>query len=129
MMNSVRNQIIFIDDNIATRDLLASQLRASGLDIMVSSEGFQALHLLENRNFDLVILTSYLADTSGLEILQLIRSRWEENELPIIYYDDEGDNELQVQFLTDGANDIVVKDNRPMNLINSIKKLLEIKSV
>lgn len=68
-MGQIRKAILIVDDDPEIRRLLLRLLQADDRDLQVCGTGAQALDLLSDQNFDLVLLDLGLPDCNGLEIL------------------------------------------------------------
>src|SRR5580698_9275404 len=75
-------RILVIDDESAIRESLEVLLTLEGYQVRMATEGEQGLRMLEQDNFDLVLLDLALPGQSGLELLPQIRER--QPELPDI---------------------------------------------
>lgn len=75
-------KLLVIDDEGDIRHLYAAELEDDGHDVCTAGNSREALELLRNGEFDLVVLDIQLDQESGLELLQTI-SR-ERGQLPVI---------------------------------------------
>ncbi len=66
-------RVLVVDDEQTLRDSCASLLRASGFEPTVCARGDDALRLVRNRTFDIVLVDLFLPRISGLEILEAVR--------------------------------------------------------
>ena len=67
--------ILLVDDEFMWRELFAMALAADGHTVASASSGAEALALLEQRPFDVVLLDLLMPGMSGLEVLQQARAR------------------------------------------------------
>ena len=70
-----RGRILLVDDEFMWRELFAMALAADGHTVASASSGAEALALLEQRPFDVVLLDLLMPGMSGLEVLQQARAR------------------------------------------------------
>ena len=68
--------ILVIDDEDAVRELLKKLLSAAGHSVETVESGELALSLLAKQHFDLLVVDKNLPGIGGLEILQLVRSKY-----------------------------------------------------
>jgi len=69
-------RILVIDDDSLTRKHLRQLLAHAGYDVLVASDGGEALKLLEKQTCDLVITDIYMPGKDGLStLLELKKSR------------------------------------------------------
>ena len=66
--------IMVVEDDDATREFLADNLKADSYDVVAASNGRQALNLLEMKECYLVLLDVMLPDASGLELCRRVRA-------------------------------------------------------
>lgn len=101
--------ILVVDDNILVRDLLRLGLSRTGYCVTCANGGKQAISLLKNTAYDLVLLDIIMPDYDGLEILQEIREVYSRTELPVIMVTAVDESTKIVRALELGANDYVTK--------------------
>jgi two-component system response regulator PilR (NtrC family) len=63
-------RILVVDDEDTLRESCASVLRHEGYNITVCGRGEEALQLLQNRTFDIVLIDLYMSQVPGMELLQ-----------------------------------------------------------
>ncbi len=68
--------ILLVDDNPAVRNLVGEVLREAGHHVCDVASGSEALALLENRSFDLLICDYLLPEMKGDALARLVRKRW-----------------------------------------------------
>jgi DNA-binding NtrC family response regulator len=62
-------EVLVIDDEHSLRESCASLLRTEGFQVAVAGRGDDALRLLRNHRFDIVLLDLYMSEVSGLDLL------------------------------------------------------------
>jgi PleD family two-component response regulator len=72
--------LLVVDDELFLRGAVAASLRFLGFDVAVAENGTDALRLVRNNPFDLLILDVMLPDIDGFEIVR--RLRREGNRVP-----------------------------------------------
>ena len=63
-------RILLVDDERTLRESCASVLQMDGYSVTLAGRGEEALDLLKNRRFDIVLVDLYMSQVSGLEILK-----------------------------------------------------------
>lgn len=101
--------LLVVDDNAENRDMLSRRLRSHGFTIAVAESGPEALRLLEEIPFDLVLLDVVMPGMSGLDVLRDLRPRHAAADLPVIMATARDDSNDVVAALRLGANDYVTK--------------------
>src|SRR6266404_4741193 len=108
-MNNEMDAVLVVDDNELNREGLSRLLQGQGYAVTVGKDGNQALQLLEQEHFDLVLLDIMMAGINGLDVLKSLRLRHSATELPVIMTTARGQSEDIVEALKLGANDYVTK--------------------
>jgi CheY-like chemotaxis protein len=65
--------ILVVDDDRATRHLLAGLLTRAGLHATQAKDGAEALKKLEDGRFDLMLLDIWMPRMTGLDLLAALR--------------------------------------------------------
>lgn len=101
--------ILVVDDNEANRETLSRRLQRRGYGVATANDGAQAIKLIAERTFDLVVLDWMMPVMNGLESLEQIRKSRSATDLPVIMATAKGESSDIVQALNLGANDYVTK--------------------
>ena len=75
--------ILIVDDEKSMRDFLKILLAKEGYDVIVASDGEQALSALDGNQIDLVISDIRMPGSSGLALLTKIKDESEDLECAI----------------------------------------------
>src|SRR5215472_2650625 len=108
-MSSETCSLLIVDDEELNREGLARRLTRHGYAVTAAARGRQAIELLGERRFDLVLLDIMMPGMNGLEVLKFLRRVDSLIELPIIMVTAKGETEDMVEALELGANDYVTK--------------------
>ena len=114
--------ILWADDEI---DLLKPHilfLRSKGYEPVTVNNGRDALELVENRHFDLVILDENMPGLTGLETLQRIKEI--APQTPVIMITKSEEENIMDQAVGNNIADYLIKPVNPMQILMSIKKNL-----
>ncbi|MGB9664416.1 MAG: response regulator transcription factor [Ignavibacteria bacterium] len=99
--------ILLVEDDEQIAKTLKKNFEDKGIYVVIASRGEDALNLLDNFNFDLIILDWKLPGISGLETCKIIRER--KIETPIIMLTILSQIENKVKILSLGADDYITK--------------------
>jgi DNA-binding response OmpR family regulator len=102
-------RILIVEDERDIADVTAYNLRKSGYDVALASNGRTALEAIAQKTPDLVILDVMLPELSGTEVASRIRSNPATASLPIIMVTAKGEEVDQLVGLTVGADDYIAK--------------------
>lgn len=117
--------LLVVDDNALNRDMLSRRLRRKKFNVSVAEDGYQALHMIAETDFDLILLDVMMPGISGLEVLETLRNSHSMNALPVIMATaKDGSNDI-VEALKLGANDYVTKPiDFPVVMARVVSQLL-----
>lgn len=65
---------LVVDNDFYNRDLCALVLKRSGYQVSQTSDGKDALSLLSQHNFDLLILDLHMPGMSGIDVIRAVKS-------------------------------------------------------
>jgi DNA-binding NtrC family response regulator len=105
--NGSTPRILIVDDDPGQRSLLDSFLRSQGFDTVVAASGEQALQLLREQQFGMMISDVRMPGLSGLETLR--RARQENAVLPVLLVTAYADIREAVGAMRDGALNYLAK--------------------
>ncbi len=108
-MASPQPALLIVDDEELNRDGLSRRLQRQGYEVVAAKSGQEAIELLGEREFDLVLLDIMMPGMNGLEVLKFLRRVDSLVDLPIIMVTAKGESEDMVEALELGANDYVTK--------------------
>ena len=100
-------KILVIDDESAIRESLELLLTLEGYQVRMAVDGEEGLRILDQDNFDLVLLDLALPGQSGLDLLPQIKNR--QPDLPVIMITAYGTVENVVEAIRAGAENFVQK--------------------
>ncbi len=116
------NKILWADDEI---DLLKPHilfLKTKGYDVVTVNSGHDALELVENERFDLIILDENMPGLTGLETLQKIKLA--APNTPVIMITKNEEENIMNQAIGSKISDYLIKPVNPNQILLSIKKNL-----
>ncbi|ADW18153.1 two component, sigma54 specific, transcriptional regulator, Fis family [Desulfobulbus propionicus DSM 2032] len=110
-MDKERYSILVVDDEESIRRLLQKELANSRREILTAADGAEALAMIRNHWFDVIIMDLWLPDVSDLELL--IKIRESIPHIEVIMITGHGDVDIAVEAMKLGACDFIRK---PFNL-------------
>ncbi len=114
-------RILMIEDDSEIAELLQKYLKRFDMFLENFEQPYDALDILEQKTFDIVILDLTLPDIDGLELCKIIS---EKHRLPIIISSARADVKDKVVGLEMGADDYLSKPYNPRELVARIKSVL-----
>ncbi len=121
MSDAIR--ILAVDDSKSTLEVLRRNLQAGGYDVFTSQQVAEALPLLEEVDFDLVITDYRMPQASGLDLIKHIRENHRDVEIMMItgYPSISG----AVAAIRDGAGEYLPKPFTTEELLSAVERALE----
>ena len=113
--------ILICDDDPVVHQSLALYLDNEEFTHADAYDGQQALQMIDQNRFDLMILDQMMPGLSGMEVCQAIRKK---SQLPIIMLTARGEEIDRILGLEMGADDYIVKPFSPREVISRIKAVL-----
>jgi len=102
-------QILFVDDNELSLTCIKEEIESMGYKVKTVNNGKQALKILKQKSFDLVLLDMLMPGMSGIDVLRKIRA-------------DKKLQNLRVAFLTvldqRGINKDIIEELKPIGHIH-----------
>ncbi|HZJ91483.1 MAG TPA: diguanylate cyclase [Thiopseudomonas sp.] len=114
-------RVLLIDNCPVQASITEQMLNAAGIITRVIHQPAQTLTQLLDCDPDLVILDLYQAECSGLELAQVIGQHNRFVGLPIIYLSSENDVDKQLNALSEGADNFLIKPIQAHHLITIVR--------
>jgi class 3 adenylate cyclase len=118
-------KLLAVDDNDLNRDMLVRRLQKLGYEVTEAGTGRQALQLLKQGNFDLVLLDILMPDLDGFQTLEFMKADPGLRHIPVIMLTALDDVDSTVRCIEAGAEDYVPKPFNPVILRARISASLE----
>ena len=77
-------RILIVEDNAFSQKLIQKHLASLGIDTLLAQHGEEALILLEEHDFDAILMDIHMPIMNGIEATQRIRQQAKFATLPII---------------------------------------------
>ncbi|HWG43152.1 MAG TPA: response regulator [Gemmataceae bacterium] len=117
--------ILVADDHPTNRQMLARLLAVLGHEVTMAENGRQALALLRERLFDLVLLDVVMPEMDGVAALKQIKADPRLHEVPVIMVSGLDEVGSVVRCIEEGAEDYLTKPLDPIILSARINAWLE----
>lgn len=115
------NRILLVEDDLLIVNNLTEFLQTEGYVVTSVYGQKDALKLLEQEVFDIILLDISLKDGNGYAVCKAIKSI---GDTPVIFVTASGDEFSVVAGLDMGADDYISKPFRPRELLSRIKSVL-----
>lgn len=125
-MSLAPHAVLVVEDNAYNRRLLEDILTSWGQRVTLAEEGLQALQLMEQHRFDLVLLDIRMPGIDGIEVARRARHREREGAkkpVPIIAITADVETTTREACLNAGINAVLAKPVIPEQLVRAIAAL------
>lgn len=119
------SRILLVDDNELNREMIHDMLLTMGAVVESSSNGLEALELLEAETFDAVLMDCQMPDMDGYQTTQKIRQQEHYNRLPIIALSANSSAEERIRSIEAGMNFHLSKPVDPETLYRTVAQHLK----
>lgn len=118
-------RVLIVDDEPLICDLLTRILGGEGLHLETAASGEEALAMLQQRKYALVITDLKMPGMNGMDLLQEIKQK--HPEMPVIVITGYGTAETAVEAMRRGANDFIAKPFPELEqVISRVRRTLSI---
>lgn len=108
--------LLVVDDDETNCDLLSSLLKRQGYAVAIAKDGRQALEMLRETPFDLVLLDIMMPEMDGFEVLKRLKKDELLQKIPVIMISALSEGDSAVRCIELGAEDFLPKPFDPILL-------------
>ncbi|MBI3585114.1 MAG: response regulator [Nitrospinae bacterium] len=120
-----KKSILVVEDSITSRILLKTILESAGYDVRTAVDGIDAITILKNEDFDLVVSDVEMPRMDGFDLTSKIRSDKKLAELPVVLVTALERREDKERGIDVGADAYIAKsDFVQSNLIEVVRRLI-----
>jgi DNA-binding response OmpR family regulator len=116
-------KLLIVDDDKAFLKLLDSILKHHGFQVNLSASGQEALNMVEQEQFDLILLDLVMPGMDGLHTCRQLRKM---TNVPIILLSSLDQDMIIIELLESGADDHISKPFHIPELVERINTLLQL---
>ncbi|MDZ8188272.1 MAG: response regulator transcription factor [Nostoc sp. ChiSLP02] len=120
-MESHKEKILVVDDEVSIRRILETRLSMIGYDVVTAGDGEEALLKFRSYDPDLIVLDVMMPKLDGYGVCQELRK---ETDVPIIMLTALADVADRITGLELGADDYIAKPFSPKELESRIRSIL-----
>ena len=117
-------KILICEDEEIMLTALEFRLRKQGFTVVKAEDGQQAVNKFLEEKPDLVIADIMMPHISGLELIQIIREKYN-SKVPVIVISALEYDDIVLQAFKLGATDFITKPFKPYELILRIRKIFQ----
>ena len=118
-----RKRILVVDDEAIVRISCKRTLEPEGFDVDIASDGYEAIELIKNKAYDIIITDLKMPKMDGLEVLSWIKKNSPSSRVIVIT--GFSTPEIAEKSISAGADKYLEKPFTPETLISVVKDLLQ----
>lgn len=111
-------KILIIEDDSSIAELQKDYLEVEGFDVSICGDGIEALKMIKDDDYNLLIIDIMLPGIDGLEILRTIS---EDKDIPVLLVSSKKEEIDKIKGLSLGADDYITKPFSPGELVARVK--------
>ena len=119
----MKGQVLIVDDEQETCDLLEMALVRHGYKVTTSTAAIQALELVATQDFDVVLTDLSMPEMSGLDLCERVLGT--RPNMPVVVITGQGSLETAIGAIRVGAYDFITKPVDPKLLYLSVSRAIQ----
>lgn len=124
MSRPTKPSVLVVEDETAIRDLVSYNLLKESYQVAGVATGEEALALVSQKPFDLIVLDLMLPGLDGLSICRQLKSNERTRDIPIVILTAKDEESDVVAGLNLGADDYIAKPFSPRVLLARLRAVL-----
>lgn len=122
-----QHKILIVDDVPKNIQVLGSILMKQKYQIAYAQSGIEALKMIRNNSFDLVLLDIMMPEMDGFEVCEHLKSLSETKDIPVVFLTAKDDNESITKGFNIGGNDFLTKPFNASEMLVKVKTQLDLR--
>lgn len=119
-------KILIVDDVPKNIQILANILSKEGYEIAYANHGDQALEIIQNQSFDLILLDVMMPGKDGFEVCKILKADQKTKDVPIIFLTAKAEMENIIQGFKAGGQDYITKPFSSSELLARAKTHIQL---
>lgn len=121
-----QSHILVVDDSTSVRNTLGALLRDANYRVTTARDGLEAMRILTEQSFSLVLTDLEMPQLNGLELTEFIRGRSLRRNVPVVMLTSRGQDKHRSRAREAGVDAFLVKPYADQDLLDQIHQLLQI---
>ena len=117
-------KIMAVDDSASMRQMVGFTLEGAGFEVILKTDGTQALEAAQSQGVDLVITDVNMPNMDGVTLCKELRKLKSYQYTPILILTTESGSDKKLDGKAAGATGWIVKPFNPEKLLSTVKKVL-----
>ena len=119
-------EILIVDDVGANINVAMNILREGNYNFSFATNGRQAIEIIEDRAFDLILLDIMMPDLNGYDVCKILKENQNTKDIPVIFLTAKADIDSIAKGFSLGAVDYITKPFHAAELIARVSAHLEL---
>jgi len=119
--------VLIVDDNATNIKVIALTLRAQNYKLVIATNGNEAIELVDKTRPDLILLDVMMPGMDGYETCSIIKSKEENENIPVLFLTALNDKENIVKGFNAGGVDYITKPFNKDEFLSRVRTHLELK--
>jgi len=120
-------KVLIVDDEKDFLDIIAERIGARGMDVSTATSAEDALNMVEEESFDVVIMDFMMPALDGFKALKLMKAKWPDVQIILLTGNVPDEKRIEARAL--GALDVIEKPPDLKDLIQKIKEAKKAQSM
>jgi DNA-binding response OmpR family regulator len=116
------SRILVVDDEGSIRQTLSAMLSRAGYDVTSAGDGEEAVALLEQQAFDLLLVDLKMPGMGGMQVVAAARQR--QPDIAVIVLTGHGSLDTAIEGIHQGIFDYLLKTSEPSSVMERVKAAL-----
>ncbi|MDH5480308.1 MAG: diguanylate cyclase [Nitrosomonas sp.] len=113
-------RVLIVDDSSAVLGYHAAVLEQAGMTVKKVLKPMEVMETLLEFDPDIILMDIYMPECSGIELAKVIRQLNNFVSIPIVYLSSENDFNTQLEAMSLGGDDFLVKPIDPHQLVSAV---------
>lgn len=127
--NDSHPRVLIVDDDPVNQRLIEAMLRPLQCDVVMASNGPDALHMVEKTEIDLVLLDVILPEMDGYEVCRRLKQNESTRLIPVVLLTAMDGIDAKLAGIESGADDFLIKPANQAELLARTRSLVRVKSL
>lgn len=122
------HNVLIADDSQTARLFIKKCLEIIGLEsaaLVEAADGAQALEIIKEKSFDLLITDLNMPEMDGKELLRRVKTSPKTTDIPVVVITSTGNPAKEKELISLGALAVITKPVTPAGLLSRIEHLID----
>ncbi len=125
-VNAMSKRILVVDDDLDIVNLEEKILKREGYEVVTATDGAQALALLSDQDFDLLLLDIMMPGIDGFEVSRTVRQRKTNTRLPVVFVTAKDDAASMKEGFRSGGTVFLSKPFTANQLLKVVRSMIDL---